>query len=127
MEQFLGEVFQNAKAATTFGAWPGWSSLPAPPTGSLAYKFPRMAPPGPLCSELNRNPLDDVAGDLFLAVVVEAGGARVGMAGQALHIFQRHALLEQIGKQTQEDVQVIKQQMCGNFSRGWGMCRHVNL
>ena len=24
-------------------------------------------------------------------------------------------------------VQVIKQQMCGNFSRGWGMCRHVNL
>jgi len=45
----------------------------------------------------NRNPLDDVAGDFPVAPVVEAGGPRVRMAGKALHVFEGHALFEQIG------------------------------
>ena len=42
--------------------------------------------------ELDRDPLDDVSGDSFLATVVEAGGARIGMAGEVLNVFQRDAL-----------------------------------
>ena len=42
----------------------------------------------------NRDPLDDVAGDFFIAAVVEAGGTRVGVAGQALDVFEGHALFQ---------------------------------
>ena len=45
----------------------------------------------------NRNPLHDVAGDLLVAAVVEAGGARVGVAGQALDVFEGQALLQEVG------------------------------
>ena len=46
---------------------------------------------------LNRDPLDDVAGNLFVAAVVESRGARVGVAGQALDVFEGGALLEKVG------------------------------
>jgi hypothetical protein len=45
----------------------------------------------------NGDPLDHVAGDLLLATVVKACGAGVGVAGQVLHLVERHALLEQVG------------------------------
>ena len=45
----------------------------------------------------NRNPLDDVAGDLFLAAVVEASGAGIGVASQALHVFEGDALFQKVG------------------------------
>ena len=45
----------------------------------------------------NRNTLDDVAGDFPVAPVVEARGPRIGMAGEALHVFEGHALFEQVG------------------------------
>lgn len=44
----------------------------------------------------NRNPLDDVPGHLFLPAVVKPCRPRVGMAGQVLHVFQRHALGQQV-------------------------------
>jgi hypothetical protein len=40
---------------------------------------------------------DDVASDILVSPVVEARGARVRMAGQALHVFESHTLLEQVG------------------------------
>src|SRR5437879_12867537 len=45
---------------------------------------------------LNRDPLDDIPHNLLLPAVVGARGARIDVAGQALHVFQRHALFEQI-------------------------------
>lgn len=48
-------------------------------------------------SELNRHPFDDVSGDSPLATVVEASCAGVGVAGEALDVFQRNPLGEQIG------------------------------
>ena len=36
-------------------------------------------------------------GDLLVTAVVEPGGARVGVAGQALHVLERHALFQQVG------------------------------
>jgi hypothetical protein len=44
----------------------------------------------------NRNPLHDVPGDLLLPAIVEPRGARVGVAGQMLHLFEGYALFEQI-------------------------------
>ena len=44
----------------------------------------------------NRNSLHDIPGDLLGAPVVEPGGARVRVAGQALHVLEGDALLEQI-------------------------------
>ena len=38
------------------------------------------------------NPLHYIPGDFPAAPVIEAGGARIGMPGQALHVFERHAL-----------------------------------
>lgn len=46
---------------------------------------------------LDRNPLDDVAGDAFVFTVVEAGGAGFGVAGEELDVLDRHALSEQVG------------------------------
>ena len=46
--------------------------------------------------DLNRNPFDDVPRDCLLAPVVETRRARVGVAGQALHVLQWHALFEQV-------------------------------
>lgn len=43
------------------------------------------------------NALDHIRGDLPVAPVVKPGGTRVGMPGEALHVFERHALFEQIG------------------------------
>jgi len=43
------------------------------------------------------NPLHNIPRDLALAPVVEAGGARIGVPGQALHVFERDALLQQVG------------------------------
>jgi hypothetical protein len=40
----------------------------------------------------NRNAFYDIAGDLLVAAVVEPGSARVGVAGQALNVFERDAL-----------------------------------
>ena len=45
----------------------------------------------------DRDALDDIAGDLFVSPVVEAGGAGVGVAGEALHFIERDALGEQVG------------------------------
>jgi hypothetical protein len=44
----------------------------------------------------NRDPLHEVAHDLLLATVIEAGCAGVGVAGQMLHVFKRRAVLEQV-------------------------------
>lgn len=48
--------------------------------------------------DLNGNPLDDISRDLFLSPIVESGRAGIGVAEQILHVFQRHALLQQIGR-----------------------------
>ena len=45
---------------------------------------------------LNRYPLHEVAYDLFLAAVIEAGRAGVGVTGQMLHVFKRRAVLQQV-------------------------------
>ena len=52
----------------------------------------------------NPNPLHDVAGDFLLSTVVKAGGARVGVAGQALDVFEGNALFEQVGGGESEGV-----------------------
>ena len=46
--------------------------------------------PGGFLSD--RDALDDIAGDLFVPAVVEPGGARGGVAGKELHVFERHSL-----------------------------------
>lgn len=45
----------------------------------------------------NRYPLDDVPGDLLLPPVIEARGAGIGVAGQALDVLEGDALLQEIG------------------------------
>ena len=45
---------------------------------------------------LNRDPLDYVSCDPAVAPIIEAGGSGVGVAGDALHVFEGDALLEQI-------------------------------
>ena len=45
----------------------------------------------------NRNPLDDIARHAPAPAIVNLGGPGVGMAGEVLHVFQRHVLIEQIG------------------------------
>lgn len=47
---------------------------------------------------LHRNPLHDIALYFPLPPVVESGGARIGVAGQVLHVVAGHALLQQIGE-----------------------------
>jgi hypothetical protein len=44
----------------------------------------------------NRNPLDDIARDAPAPAIVNLGGPGVGVAGEVLHVFQRHVLIEQI-------------------------------
>ena len=44
---------------------------------------------------LHGNPLHDIPFDLALSPVVEPRGARIGVPGEALHVFERHALFEQ--------------------------------
>jgi hypothetical protein len=39
--------------------------------------------------QLNRNPFHDVPRHLLLPPVVKSRGARIGMAGQMLHLFER--------------------------------------
>jgi len=45
----------------------------------------------------DRDPLHNIPCDLLVAPVVEPGGARVGVASQVLHVFEGHALFEQVG------------------------------
>jgi hypothetical protein len=45
---------------------------------------------------LNRDPLHEVAHDLLLTTVIEAGRAGVGVTGQVLHVFKRRAVLQQV-------------------------------
>ena len=49
-----------------------------------------------LGSCLNRNPLHDIPCDLALPPVVEPCGARIGVSGQALYVFDVNALLQQV-------------------------------
>jgi hypothetical protein len=45
----------------------------------------------------NRNPLDNIARYLFLPPVVKPRRSRTGVAGQILHVIERHALRQQVG------------------------------
>ena len=45
----------------------------------------------------DRDPFDDVSGDLAVAAVVETGGSGIGVAGEVLHVFQWDSLAEEVG------------------------------
>ena len=68
---------------------------PAAQSGSGCFQPAYYLTVTPLHS--NRNPLHNIPRDLALPAVVEAGGARVGVAGEALDLFERDALFEQVG------------------------------
>ena len=46
---------------------------------------------------LNRNPFHNIPADFPLPPVIEPGGARIGMPGEALDVFERDVLLQQVG------------------------------
>jgi hypothetical protein len=56
----------------------------------------------------NRHPLYYIPRDVLVAAVAEPGGAGIGVAGQALHVLERDALLEQIGTMCVKITAVIK-------------------
>jgi len=79
---------------------PYGSSLTSPNPLATA-KTPVPVPPaergpGRLTLQLDRDPLHDVACHPALATVVEPGCARIGVAGQVLHVFQGDALSQEI-------------------------------
>ena len=71
----------------------------------------------------DRNPLDDVAGDGFVPTVVEVGGAGVGVAGEALDVFERHALGEQVGDDG--DAEGVRRELGGQGSVAEAALHHA--
>ena len=57
----------------------------------------RVAPTRRRRARLRGNPLHDVVRDDAPAAVVELSGSRVAVAGQVLHVFERHVLEQEVG------------------------------